>query len=74
MTNMTATMYEKIFEGVCPQCGGVTDGFGVFATGAKIITKDPDTGEVIDEYQPMAGELLKNIAQDCDNCGWDAYS
>ena len=71
---MTATMYEKIFEGVCPQCGGITDGFGVFATGAKIITKDPDTGEVLYEYQPMAGELLKNIAQDCDSCGWDAYS
>ena len=71
---MTATMYEKVFEGVCPQCGGVTDGLGVFATGAKIITKDPDTNEVIDEYQPMAGELLKNISQTCDNCEWDAYS
>jgi hypothetical protein len=70
----TATTYEKIFEGVCPECGGVTDGFGVFATGAKIITEDPDTGEVLYEYQPTAGELLKNIAQDCDNCGWDAYS
>jgi len=66
--------YEEAFEGVCPQCEGVTDGFGVFATGVKIITKDPDTGEVLSEYQPMPFELLKSIAQDCDSCGWNQHS
>lgn len=70
---MTATTYEKKFESVCPQCSGITDGVGLFATGEKIIDTDPDTDEVIYEYQPMAGELLKNFAQVCNDCGWDAY-
>ena len=54
------TMYDEM---VCPECGQLVEGAGVFATGMPL-----------EYHNPFPGELLKNIWMECGKCGWDQYS
>ena len=59
----------------CFECGGTINGMGIFSTGKKIIHKaDPRTKTKRWVYEPVEGEVLKNLWMECESCGWDQYS
>ena len=62
-------------EHPCLECGRSINGMGIFSTGKKIIHEaNPRTKTKRWVYEPLEGEVLKNIWMECDGCGWNQYS